>query len=185
MTGWRRLLPSSEPARRTKEAGGWSLAELRRLPGAWIRRLSDFYTEWEAQSAWPESATRAIIALIPKPGAETEGQLRPTGLFTYTCRVWQAIRKRDLQQWSLTLHGGAHEDLATRALRTAASIELAQWLGGSTFASLHCSKCFERIEHRAAGDRALASGMPAQVINLVVDIDACARCPRLLRQRRG
>lgn len=96
-----------------------SLDELRHLPGAWIRRLADFHNEWDSQGAWPEAVKRAIIALIPKPGAETEGQLRPIGVLSYMslglgCRFtsktsgigpWgcTAVRARERPPWSFAL----------------------------------------------------------------------------------
>eukprot|EP00972_Heterocapsa_arctica_P078120 11522083-Heterocapsa_arctica.AAC.1 len=35
-----------------------------------------------------------IVALIPKYGAENEGQLRPISILSYIYRVWMAVRKR-------------------------------------------------------------------------------------------
>lgn len=103
---------------------------MRRLPGFW--RLTE-----DAAGYRPDAVKRAIMALIPQAGAETEGQLRPIGLLSYIYRVWIAVRKQDLRQWSLALHGGAYD-----LLRIAASIEGAQWQGKSALvAFLDCSKC--------------------------------------------
>ena len=46
-----------------------------------------------------------MIALMPKPGAETEAQLSPIGILSYIYRVWMAIRKAHTRQWSLSIHG--------------------------------------------------------------------------------
>lgn len=66
------------------------------------------------------------------------------------------------------------------AFRTAAPSELAQWWGDFTLAAfLDCSNCCERIEHRMAGYRVIASGMPTQVINLVMDAYGGSRLARV------
>lgn len=52
---------------------GWSPAELRRLPEAWVCRLTEFYNRWEEEAEkeeeeeghWPASVERSIIAFIP------------------------------------------------------------------------------------------------------------------------
>eukprot|EP00972_Heterocapsa_arctica_P026250 3863741-Heterocapsa_arctica.AAC.1 len=41
---------------------------------------------------WPDGLN-PIIALIPKEGADSEGQLRPIDILPYICKVWMAIRK--------------------------------------------------------------------------------------------
>lgn len=102
-------------------------AELRRLPGACIKRLADFYNEWGARGALSESAKRAIIALITQTGGRA-----PKGNCARSVCSSLDGDSQDLRQWSLTLHGGAHEGAATMAFRIAASIELAQWPGDST-----------------------------------------------------
>lgn len=99
---------------------------------------------------------------VPKPKAEHEAGLRPTGLFPYDYMVWMAIRKsQDTQrQWSLDIHGGRHSGAATFEARTRASIEVARHEGQHTFlVFLDCTKCYERAGHASAGDRAAACGM--------------------------
>ena len=65
-----------------------------------------------------------MIALIPKPGAETEAQLRPTGILSYIYRVWMAVRKTHTRQWSLNIHGGKHIGAAALACATRATVEM-------------------------------------------------------------
>lgn len=85
-------------------------------------------------------------------------------------RVWMTVRKQDFRPWPLGLHGGRREAGASLAFRTAASIEIAQSRGRSTLvAFLGCSKCYDCIDDRTVADRASASSMPDQVLNLGTD----------------
>ena len=56
----------------------------------------------EKAQKWPDRLN-PIIALIPKEGAESEGQLRPIAILPYIYRVWMAIRKSKIKQWALRL----------------------------------------------------------------------------------
>ncbi len=87
------------------------------------------YNYWERAQRWPGALRYSVTALIPKPGAQLEHQLRPIGVLPYVYRVWMAIRKRHLQLWSQTLHGGQHDGAATLAWRTAVQVELDHWRG--------------------------------------------------------
>lgn len=72
---------------------------------------------------------------------------------------------------SRRLHGGAHVGAAARAIRTRASVELQHHQGRSTLlALLDCSKCYERVGHVVAGSRALASGLPGRIANMIFDM---------------
>lgn len=112
---------------KARGADGSSPTELRRLPRSWIDRLTGIPQPLGGRGplAW---AKRAIIALIPKAGADTEAKLRPIGLLPDIYKVWMSVRKQDLQQWSLALHRDAHEGAATIYVRNAAEIELTRAL---------------------------------------------------------
>eukprot|EP00972_Heterocapsa_arctica_P070839 10466253-Heterocapsa_arctica.AAC.1 len=59
----------------------------------------------EKKQKWPDGLN-PIIALMPKEGAESEGQLRPIAILHYIYRVWMAIRKSKVKQWALRLNYG-------------------------------------------------------------------------------
>ena len=85
--------------------------------------------------------------------------------------IWMAIRKEQARDWSLAIHGGAHEGAAAMASRSRAQAEITHWEGKHTItAFLDCSKCYERIEHETAGKRATSSGCPASIINMAMSI---------------
>ena len=160
-------------------ADGWRPQELAALPDSWLDALAGCYNQWETQGAWPEAIRTSIIALVPKAGAATEAGLRPIGLLSYIYRVWMAIRKRDLRQWSLQLHGGRHLGAAHLACLTQVDMELAHYRGFHTlFALLDCSKCYERIEHRTAGTRAHQSGCPDTALNMIMSAYSGSRLLR-------
>lgn len=57
------------------------------------------------------------------------------------------------------------------AAKASASIEVKRYLGDpSLLAFLDCRKCYERVGHALAGQRALQSGLAARVANMVFDI---------------
>ena len=85
--------------------------------------------QWESAGRWPEALRHNIIALVPKPGATHEKQLRPIGLLSYVYRVWMVIRKQHLATWSRTLHGGRHQGAAELATRPRIDMELDHWMG--------------------------------------------------------
>ena len=116
---------------------------------------------------------------MPKAGAAHEKQLRPVGLLSYIYRVWMAIRKQHLSLWSRTLHGGRHEGAAELATCTRIDMELASWRGLYTLlALLDCSKCDERFAHALAGQRAVDTGFPGTILNLVFNVYSGPRRPR-------
>ena len=55
----------------------------RSAPGQWTDQLASFYNVGEKKGSWPASIRNAIVALIEKPGAKTEAQLRPIGILSY------------------------------------------------------------------------------------------------------
>ena len=150
-------------------ADGWRPYELAALPVPWTDMLATFLTQWEGTGQWPDALRQNIIALVPKPGAAHEKQLRPIGLLSYVYRMWMVIRKQHLSAWSKTLHSGRHQGAAELATRTRIDMELDHWRGLFTLlALLDCSKCYERVEHFVAGHRAIASGFPDTVLNLIM-----------------
>eukprot|EP00972_Heterocapsa_arctica_P015221 2241734-Heterocapsa_arctica.AAC.1 len=62
---------------KAKGVDGWSPAELRALSRNQIER----------EQKWPDGLN-PIIALIPKEGVESEGQLRPIAILPYIYKVW-------------------------------------------------------------------------------------------------
>ena len=152
-------------------ADGWRPHELAALPVPWTDQLAVFLNEWEAQGSWPGALRNSLIALVPKAGAQNEGQLRPIGLLSYLYRVWMVVRKQDLKGWSQTIHQGRHQGAAEMAVRTRIQMELQTWEGRhSLLALLDCSKCYERVEHLTAGNRAQDSGCPDTILNLIMDM---------------
>ena len=165
---------------KAKGPDGWGPKELEILPNAWTDRLAIFYNQWEAKGHWPPAIRRSVIALIAKQGAATEAQLRPIGILSYVYRIWMAIRKQDTRQWSLQIHGGKHQGAAALACHTRAQVELAAWKGQSVLmALLDCSKCYERVEHLTAAQRAVDSGCPDTVVNMSMDIYSARRLIRV------
>jgi hypothetical protein len=99
---------------KAKGMDGWTPMELEALAPQWTDQLARFYNRWEQQGAWPPTIRNAVIALIEKPGAKSEAQLRPIGILLYIYRIWMAIRKKQARGWSLRLHGGEHSGAGRR-----------------------------------------------------------------------
>ena len=98
---------------KAKGTDSWIPAELRALPKSHLKALADVLNAVEAEDRWPRGMG-PIVALTPKEGAESEGQLRPTAILPYVYRFWMAVRKRRVKERALKLHGGsvrAPEDL--------------------------------------------------------------------------
>ena len=65
------------------------------------------------------------------------------------------------------------------ATRTRMDMELADWQGLFTLlALLDCRKCYERVAHALAGQRADDTGFPDTLMNLILNM---YRAPRRLR----
>ena len=107
-----------------------------------------------------------MVALIPKPGATSEAQLRPIGIMPYTYRVWMAARRSQARDWSLSIHGGTHIGAAAMAHHTHTTMELAHWRHHHVaMALIVCSKCYERVEHYQAQSDAATTGCPADIVS--------------------
>ena len=144
-----------------------------------MARLSEFFAVWEARGEWPVAIRHSIIALVPKEGGQHEKGLRPIGILSYIYRLWMALRRAVVKPWSLAIHGGSHMGAAECAFRTAVEVEHAGTQGRhALLAFLDCSKCYERVGHALAAERAARSGMPLRVLNMVMNIDSG---PRLVR----
>eukprot|EP00972_Heterocapsa_arctica_P080078 11801132-Heterocapsa_arctica.AAC.1 len=76
---------------KAKGVDGWSPAELRALSRTHIKGPTYMLNKLEKNEKWPKGLN-PIIALIPKDGAENEGQLRPIAILPYIYRVWMAIQ---------------------------------------------------------------------------------------------
>eukprot|EP00972_Heterocapsa_arctica_P069581 10281138-Heterocapsa_arctica.AAC.1 len=77
---------------KAKGVDGWSPAEPRALSRTHIQGLAELLNLIGKEQKWLDGVN-PIIALIPKEGAESEGQLRLIAILPYIYRVWMAIRK--------------------------------------------------------------------------------------------
>ena len=68
-------------------------------PAQHKQRLVDILHKAERDGYWPEETKESTIALINKPAAEHEGQLRPIDLLTYIYRIWMALRRQTQKTW--------------------------------------------------------------------------------------
>ena len=135
---------------------------------SFLRGLCRLIAEWEAQGAWPDELGQFFVTLIPKPGAQNEGQLRPIGILPYVYRAWMVLRKAEFSGWSRALHGGHHVGAADLAGQVRREEEYAAWRGCHSFtAYLDCSKCYERIDHSTARARAEAAGLPSRLGRMI------------------
>ena len=109
----------------------------------------------EKYHKWPQGL-HPIIALIPKDGAENEGQLRPIAILPYVYRVWMAVRKSKVKQWAIKLNDGRFTSPETLVWEIAARAEIAT-IRGKHFSAAYidCSKCYERVDHNIAADAAI------------------------------
>ena len=125
---------------------------------------------------WPQILTTAIVALIPKEGAQTEAELRPIGLTPVIYRVWMCIRKHCISSWIQNLHGPRILSAVDHAWNTRVEQELSRHTKGFFgVVYLDCSKCYERVPHSEAADIAIQTGCPAPIVNLVFGLYAGQR----------
>eukprot|EP00972_Heterocapsa_arctica_P018715 2768944-Heterocapsa_arctica.AAC.1 len=151
---------------KAKGVDGWSPAELRSLSREHLQGLAELLNLIEKQQKWP-NVLNPIIALIPKEGAESEGQLRPIAILPYIYRVWMAIRKCKIKQWALRLNDGRFSSPETLVWEVAARSELSR-LKGTCFvaAYIDCSKCYELVKHSVAAKSAVQTGCNSTVVKL-------------------
>ena len=83
----------------------WHPKDLLVLPEHYKVSLIDILHKAEEDGFWPDGIKKGTIALINKPGAEHEGQLRHIGLLTYVHRIWMALRRQTQKPWIQKLHG--------------------------------------------------------------------------------
>ena len=144
---------------KAKGYDSWTPAELRALPDTLLHALASLLNDSEELGKWPTLMGRPIIALIPKPGAEHEGEMRPIALLPYVYRLWMCVRKRDVEHWALGLHAGKFRSAEALAWELAAKGEAARLEERHFVAAfLDCSRCYERVAHGHAGDRAVETG---------------------------
>ena len=111
----------------------------------------------------------SIIALVPKPGATTEAQLRPIGIMPYTSSVWVAVRRQVTKDWSLRIHNGRHLGASAMAYNIQYRVEMAHWRGqAAILAFLDRSKCCEWVPHRPGAQNAVDSGLQDRIANMVL-----------------
>ena len=80
----------------------------------------------EQAGRWPPVLCVTLTALIPKDGAQTEGELRPSGLTPVTYKVWMCIRKQRISKWTLSLYGARALSPTDHAWNTRVDQEVAR-----------------------------------------------------------
>jgi ribonuclease HI len=116
------------------------------------------------------------VALLPKAKAEDEGSLRPIGLLPYVYRVWMVLRKQHTRSWVTHMHGGKSRGATDLALELRIRQEASEHQGHTMLAVfLDCSKCYERVRHDSAAERAVRAGAPAPIIRLAFDMYTAER----------
>jgi len=146
--------------RKSRGADGWGPRELGSLPLSYLAVLSRLISGWEKDGAWPVELAQVFVPLIPKPGAQAEGQFRPIGILPYVYRAWMVVRR--------ALHGGRHVGAADLAAQVRREEEYTMWRGHfSITAYLDCSKCYERKSHETARGRVEAAGLPARLSRMI------------------
>ena len=83
----------------------WHPKELLALSKTLKQGLINIIHRAEKEGVWPQGIKKNTVALINKPGAAHEGQLRPIGLLTYVYRTWMAMRRQTQHGWTQKLHG--------------------------------------------------------------------------------
>ena len=83
----------------------WHPRELRVLPEETIEALADIYNSTERLGRWPHQVRNALVAMIPKDGAQLEADMRPMGLLPCIYRVWMCVRKPQAQAWVQRMSG--------------------------------------------------------------------------------
>ena len=124
--------------------------------------------------------THVLIALIPKPGATHEGQLRPIGILPMLYRIYMKIRRHTYKYWVRQIHNGREESALDLAWKTRVQDEVDehnQLYTASTF--LDCSKCYERVNRYKAQGLLTQTGAPASLVNLVLGIYQGQRCIKI------
>lgn len=155
---------------KAKGTDSWSPAELRSPSKSHLRVLSDILNNIETQRRWPKGMG-PVVALIPKDGVESEGQLRPIAILPYVYRVWMAVRKRRVKEWVLNLHGGGFRSPEDLVWEVAARAETAKANGRCHAAAyFDCSKCYERVRHDVAMQDALDTGCDPVIVALCFEM---------------
>ena len=180
ITGERvRSVINKMPDGKSKGYDSWAPNELRALTDAHMDALAELLNNCEDQGRWPRAMGKPIIALIPKKGAESEGQMRPIALLPYVYRVWMCVRKADIQDWVSGMHGGGFKSAESLAWELAARGEAARLMEHYFMAAfLDCSKCYERIGHDNAHDSAVRTGCNSTIANMAMEMYAR---PRILQ----
>ena len=115
--------------------------------------------------------THVLVALIPKPGAQHEGQLRPIGILPMLYRIYMKIRRQSYQSWTREIHHGREESALDLAWKTRVQDEIDESNGLYTITSfLDCSKCYERVNHRVAQDLLLGADAPPSLVNMILSM---------------
>ena len=114
---------------KAKGKDAWTIPELRALSRADTDALAQFLNNVEKERRWPKNFPGPIIALLDKPSALDEGELRPIAILPYIYRIWMAVRKADTREWTKNMHGGAFESAESHAWNLAVKAELARHEG--------------------------------------------------------
>ena len=110
-------------------AANWRFQELPALPIPILEGSATFYDIVEKEDKWPKPLSISLIALVPKNGAKSESELRPSGHAPID-RVWACVNK-------------CHNNLLTQSMY------------GFKFlsASYHAWNKNTRVEHELARDK--------------------------------
>eukprot|EP00972_Heterocapsa_arctica_P079732 11748284-Heterocapsa_arctica.AAC.1 len=166
---------------RAKGVDSWSPAELRALSYSRVEGLPDILN-MSRMRGWPEWMN-PIIAFIPKGGAEHEGQLGPIAILPYVYRVWMAVRKRNVKQWTLELNGGRFRSPETLVWEMAARSELARVVGRQLVAAyIDCNECYGRVNRRIAVGAALKIGCDRTIVAVAFGM---YRIPRIIQVHKA
>ena len=94
---------------KAKGVDGWRPSEIAALPRKAKQQLIDYYHHAEQVGSWGPQMQHVLIALIPKPGATHEGQLRPIGILPMLYRIYMKIRRHTYKDWVRQIHNGREE----------------------------------------------------------------------------
>ncbi len=148
---------------------GWTVSEFKALPGVFWEAAAVLLEQVENLGRWPAQLDHSLVALLPKPGARSPGDLRPISLLPVFYRIWSAARQEDLRAWAVGPGGGTFERFGRGALdaawHLAADGQLEALEDSATAAVLaDCSKAYDHVPLDALGVVALSRGFPERLL---------------------
>ena len=131
----------------------------------------------EREGSWPAEVSTALVHLIPKPS----GGRRPIGVLPTLVRIWERIRKREVQKWAGATR--RHYDWATQG-RSAEAAAWNQSLFDEAAAAdglqtatvfLDLAKAFETIRLELVWQAGIQFGFPLDLLRLSLEAFAFER----------